>query len=385
MRRYAVTIFLSAFLLFQVQPLVGKFILPWFGGSPAVWTTCMLFFQVLLLAGYSYAHGITDRLSIGSQRVCHLALLLASLWFLPIAAHAEAWKPTGAEMPVPGILALLGATIGLPYFLLSSTGPLLQESFRRETGLAPYRLYSLSNVGSLLALLSYPFVFEPQWTLRAQQWAWSGGYALFVICCGGCVVRFAPGQQREAATSRPTHADRPSWGKVLLWLALAACGSIMLLATTNQMCQEIPAVPFLWVLPLALYLLSFIICFDHERWYHRNTFLVLLTAAVLLACLTMYAGNTLGIANQVAAYSATLFVCCMICHGELARAKPAPRPRAKATAPVSAPPKKPVKVKENLYQAEYLGSGTFKITKAKRTKAKRRQTALKNRRRGSRK
>lgn len=332
MARYAVTIFLSAFLLFQVQPLIGKFILPWFGGGPAVWTTCMLFFQVVLLAGYSYAHLITSKLSIGSQRVCHLALLLASLGFLPIAPDAATWKPTGTEMPVVGILALLGATIGLPYFLLSATGPLLQEGFRRETGRTPYRLYALSNVGSLLALLSYPFLFEPLLTLRIQIVGWSVSYAAFVICCGWCAVRFtsapdavAAGGEAARSTSPTRLAARPQGRELALWLALSACGSMMLLATTNQMCLEVPAVPFLWVLPLAIYLFTFIVCFDHERWYHRNTFLVLLAAAVLLACLALYAGNKLGIPNQVATYSATLFVCCMVCHGELARAKPAPQ------------------------------------------------------------
>jgi hypothetical protein len=330
MGRFAVTIFLSAFLLFQVQPLVGKFILPWFGGSPAVWTTCMLFFQVLLLAGYSYAHLLTSHLAIGSQRALHLALLATSLWFLPITPN-EAWKPAGAEMPAGEILLLLSVTIGLPYFLLSSTGPLLQESFRRETGGVPYRLYALSNGGSLLALLSYPFVFEPQLTRQTQIRAWSAGYVLFVVCCGWCALRFAPaarsvGERDEGSAARGAiEVGKPALGNILLWLALAACGSTMLLATTNQLCQEISSVPFLWVLPLAIYLLTFIFCFDHERWYHRNGFLLLLTAVVVLACVTLYAGRSLGIANQLAAYSLTLFVCCMVCHGELAGAKPAPR------------------------------------------------------------
>jgi len=284
----------------------------------------------VLLLGYSYAHLITSQFSIRSQQFCHLALLGASLWFLPIAPDAAAWKPTGDVMPLGRILALLGATIGLPYFLLSTTGPLLQESFHRETLRTPYRLYSLSNIGSLLALLSYPFLFEPRLTLQTQIGAWSWSYALFVICCGWCALTFAAGPLRpatagqEAGSRSEAARERPRPRDILLWLALAACGSVMLLATTNQMCQEIPSVPFLWVLPLALYLFTFIICFDHERWYHRNTFLVLLAAAVLLVCLTMYAGNKLGMPNQLAVYAATLWVCCMVCHGELASAKPAP-------------------------------------------------------------
>jgi hypothetical protein len=224
-------------------------------------------------------------------------------------------------------------TIGLPYFLLSTTGPLLQESFHRETGRMPYRLYSLSNIGSLLALLTYPFLFEPALTLRTQILAWSWGYGLFVVLAGICTVAFvrvwrqAPAGEAEDATAGvPVPADqRPRAKDVLLWLALAACGSVMLLATTNQLCQEVTSVPFLWVLPLSLYLFTFIICFDHERWYHRNTFVVLLAAAVLLACYAMFEGNSLPIYYQLAIYSATMFVCCMVCHGELVLAKPHPR------------------------------------------------------------
>jgi hypothetical protein len=336
MARYAITIFLSAFLLFQVQPLLGKFILPWFGGSPEVWTTCMLFFQVLLLAGYSYAHLITGKLSPRAQTICHVGLLVGSLWFLflGIAPEATAWKPSGDEAPIGRILALLTATIGLPYFLLSSTGPLLQESFRRETGKTPYRLYSLSNVGSLLALLSYPFVFEPELTLQTQILAWSIGYALFVLCCGWCALWFAraaqpvsPLSSDESAALQATGPDDaiPDWRHIMLWLALAASGSVMLLATTNQLCQEVTSVPFLWVLPLALYLLSFIICFDHDRWYHRKTFQVLLLAVLCVMCYVLFIQANLGLWTQLLMYSATLWVCCMICHGELVRSKPAAR------------------------------------------------------------
>lgn len=331
MVRYAITIFLSAFLLFQVQPLIGKFILPWFGGGPAIWTTCMVFFQVVLLAGYSYAHFISSRFSPRTMRNVHLALLAASLATLPIAPDPEIWKAASDSLPVGRILLLLAATIGLPYFLLSSTGPLLQESFHRETGQTPYRLYSLSNVGSLLALLSYPFLFEPQLTLRMQIIGWSVGYGLFVVLCGWCAWMFArlpanstlADMQDSAACAQPP--PQPRAGHIILWLALSACGSVMLLATTNQVCQEVTAVPFLWVLPLGLYLFSFIVCFDHERWYHRGTFLILLTGAVVLACYVIVEGNQLVIWKQLAAYSATLFVCCMVCHGELVHSKPAPR------------------------------------------------------------
>ncbi len=327
MARYAFTIFLSAFLLFQVQPLIGKFILPWFGGSPAVWTTCMLFFQVVLLAGYSYAHLLASKLSPRAQAAGHILLLLASLAFLPIAPNAELWKPVDSRTPIVGILLLLTFTIGLPYFLLSSTGPLLQESFRRETGRTPYRLYSLSNIGSLLALLTYPFLFEPQLTLRTQILGWSCSYALFVLLCAWSALGLArPALAGAGEINVPLNAGPPPKARdVALWLALAACGSAMLLATTNQLCLEVCSVPFLWIVPLAIYLFTFIICFDHERWYHRGVFLVLLAAAVLLACYALYKGNAMRLWQQLLVYSATLWVCCMVCHGELAHSKPAPR------------------------------------------------------------
>ena len=293
MFRYATTIFLSAFLLFQVQPLIGKFVLPWFGGSPGVWTACMLFFQMVLLGGYAYAHFISSRLSGDVQRAVHLSLLAVSLCFLPIAPNAEVWKPSGSVIPTERILLLLLATIGLPYFLLSSTAPLLQESYRRETDQPPYRLYALSNAGSLLALLTYPFVFEPQLKLQTQVITWSVGYVIFVLLCGVCAWRLASVAAATARLDKQTlKALRQAGGaatQIGLWPALAACGSVMLLATTNQVTQEIPPVPFLWVLPLALYLLTFIICFDHERRYHRGIFLVLLAAAVgleFMPCVT---------------------------------------------------------------------------------------------------
>ena len=338
MLRYPLTIFLSAFLLFQVQPLVGKMILPWFGGTPAVWTSCMLFFQVLLLGGYAYAHFVTQRLPPVVLAVVHGGLLLLSLLYLPVAA-APSWKPQGSETPILQILGLLVFTVGLPYFLLSTTGPLLQESFHRETGRPPYRLYSLSNIGSLLALLTYPVVFEPQLTLRMQSVGWSIGYATFValgLWSTVALVRIArpvpvpisavpTGTSAATSTVETATAARPSLGLVLLWLALAACGSLMLLATTNQLCLEVTSVPFLWVLPLSIYLLTFILTFDGERWYHRGTMLMMQAVAVLLGCYALLQGHEMGALSQMAIYSSILFVFCMVCHGELAQSKPAPQ------------------------------------------------------------
>ena len=259
----------------------------------------------------------------------HLALLVVSLAFLPIAPNADFWKPEGDEMPIGRILLLLAATIGLPYFMLSTTGPLLQESYRRETGHPPYRLYSLSNVGSLLALLSYPFVFEPELTLKTQIWGWSTSYVVFAAFCAWCALAFVKPAVHGVTVPDAAPAQlepgrgTPDWQDIALWLALAACGSAILLATTNQLCQEITAVPFLWVLPLALYLLTFIICFDHERWYNRHLFLVLLALGVLGACFALHMGTGLELWKQVSIYSSTMWICCMVCHGELVRARPA--------------------------------------------------------------
>jgi hypothetical protein len=352
--RHAVTIFLSAFLLFQVQPLLGKYILPWFGGTPAVWTTCMLFFQALLLAGYAYAHASNTWLSPRLQAVVHLVLLLLSLMLLPIEP-ASHWRPRGDESPTLHILLLLAATVGVPYLLLSTTGPLVQAWFvHTEPGKSPYRLYALSNFGSLLALVSYPFVVEPALALPVQARLWSAGYVLFAMACGWCAIRLAVGQGGVAAPSlpRPTAdpseaaaAPRPSWADVLLWLGLATGPSAMLLAATNLMCQEIAVVPFLWVLPLALYLVSFIICFDNEHWYVRPVFcLLLMVAAALGAAVLFYeAGSTVEIpalrfvkgsqpisfdvtiTMEIGAYVLAAFACAMACHGELARSKPHPR------------------------------------------------------------
>src|SRR5688572_18022237 len=181
---HAATIFLSAFLLFLVQPLLAKQILPWFGGASIVWTLCMVFFQLVLLLGYAYAHWLTSRVRGQRQAWIHIALLVASLAFLPIAPDAS-WKPSGDDSPVTRILLLLFATIGLPYFLLSSTSPLVQGWFARAfPGSSPYRLFALSNLASMLALLGYPFLFEPWFDSRAQSLWWSVGYGGFVLLCG---------------------------------------------------------------------------------------------------------------------------------------------------------------------------------------------------------
>ncbi|MBC7366709.1 MAG: fused MFS/spermidine synthase [Undibacterium sp.] len=327
---FALSIFTGAFLLFQVQPLIGKYILPWFGGSPGVWTTCLLFFQTLLLGGYAYAHLSSKFLKPRGQTVLHLALLLLALAFLPITP-AESWKSHLNGNPTLHILLLLTATIGLPYFVLSATGPLMQQWFTvTRPGVSPYRLYALSNIGSLLALLSYPIFFEVKFSRHEQAVMWSlglGGFVLLAAWSARQVWCSTPATTPAPADTATTPTDEPAplWRDQLLWIALPAIASVLLLATTNKLCQEVAVIPFLWVLPLALYLLTFVICFDHARWYHRGVFAALLAIGIACVCALLEAGTDAPMKLQIAGYSVTLFVACMICHGELYQLKPPPR------------------------------------------------------------
>jgi len=314
-----VTIFLSAFLLFQVQPIMGRFVLPWFGGGPAVWTNCLLFFQTILLAGYAYAHWLGSRRSGKLQAGIHTALLAASFLFLPIGPHAADWKPASSYDPSGRILWLLTATCGGPYLVLSATTPLLQRWFTRsEPSRAPWRLYALSNLGSFLALLSYPFIIEPYVRLRVQTWIWSGLYVGFGALCGLTAWHQRP--VSEPAATVP--AERPSIWTILFWLGLSACTSTLLLATTNQISQEIAVNPFLWVAPLSVYLLTFVLTFEKERWYHRVSFAVSAGVLAPVGCALLAAAIAMPLGLQLAAYLIVLFAVCMLCHGELARSKP---------------------------------------------------------------
>jgi len=325
---FAGTIFSSAFLLFLVQPLIAKQILPWFGGSAAVWTVCMVFFQSLLLGGYVYADWLSRRLAPKRQVLLHGALLLASLATLPIVAAAR-WKPAGGDDPTLAILGLLAATIGLPYFLLSSTGPLLQAWLARaDWGPRVYRFFSLSNAASLLSLLAYPVLIEPWLTLRTQAIGWSVGYAAFVALCLGCSAT-APGLTRARPVAAPATAGgaaAPATAPIdqALWLLLPAMGTWLLLAVTNRLTQNVAAIPFLWILPLSAYLLSFILCFESDRWYQRKLFLPLGATALLLGGWALREGLGSAVATGVPLYTGALFVLCMVLHGETARLRPPP-------------------------------------------------------------
>jgi hypothetical protein len=324
---HAATIFLSAFLLFLVQPVIAKQILPWFGGAAAVWATCLVFFQSVLLFGYAYSDWTTRWLAPRKQAWLHIALLAASLLVIPIIPGAH-WKPGGdGGEPALLILGLLAATIGLPYFLLSTTSPLVQAWFwQRFRHAVPYRLFALSNFASLLALLSYPVLIEPFLPLAAQSWVWSIAYVAFVGLCGATAfvsTRVPAAAQAPAAAADGQHAERPpAFGDYLLWVALSAMGSCLLLAVTNHLTQNIASIPFLWVVPLSIYLITFILCFDHPRWYHRGVFLT--AVALLLPAMAWYS-DSLDLWTAAPLYAAGLFACCMFCHGELTLLRPGPR------------------------------------------------------------
>jgi hypothetical protein len=326
---FALTSFLSAFLLFQVQLMVSKHILPWFGGAAAVWTTSMLVFQLLLLAGYVYSHVVSVRLSSAAQTRVHIATLAAAfllivtlsyLWPSAITPGAG-WKPLPNGSPAWDVAVIILVSAGLPFFVLSTTAPLLQSWFARLGGGAgAYRLYSVSNLGSLLGLLTFPVLIEPALRLRLQGGLWSLLFCVFAIGCGLCAWQSlrATGavEDKEAA---PAGSAQPGAVSYALWFLLPACASALLLAATNLLCQEVTTVPLLWVLPLSLYLLSFIFCFDHPRWYSRAVFHPLFVAALFLTCISLAFGHYLA---QLVALPALLFLTCMICHGELVRLKP---------------------------------------------------------------
>ena len=320
---YGLVIFVSAYLLFQVQPLTSKSILPWFGGTPSVWTTCMLFFQLLLFAGYLYAHLLSSHLKPKSQLVTHVVLMALALTasVLPDAG----WKPTGAENPTLQIVLMLSVSIGLPFFVLSSNGPLVQNWFSRaQKGRSPYHLYALSNVGSLLGLLLYPFFIEIQFDLPQQGSMWKLGFVVFVVGCAACGWNFSGKSKADEVEKARTDTPRPTFGRRLLWFMLAAVPSIMLLATTNQVCLDVASIPFLWILPLTLYLLTFILSFAGERWYLRKTCLTLLPISLVALVGIMIADADASIEFQVIAYMLALFLSAMTCHGELVRVKPEP-------------------------------------------------------------
>ena len=338
---YSLTIFLSAFLLFEVQPMIAKMILPWFGGTSAVWSTCMLFFQLVLLLGYLYAHWMNRTFTPRRQAIFHSAALAISLASLPVIP-SEAWRSTAVGQPSLRILGLLAVTVGLPYFLLSSTSPLLQAWYARanKQGM-PYRLFALSNFASMLALLSYPTLIEPNLANRNQAWVWTAGYVCFAAVCALTAWRSSNAVPAESPADADTRmaddASAPRWGLRLLWLGLSGAASVLLLAVTTHLTQDVAAIPFLWIVPLIIYLLTFILCFEAPALYQRFFFIPLFLASAAFMALQLWPSSgevsiqwvkrlvSLDMKTMIATLAGSLFVTCMVCHGELVRLKPHPR------------------------------------------------------------
>ena len=330
---FTAVVFVSAFLLFQIQPMISKAILPWFGGAPGVWSTCLLFFQTVLFAGYAWAHGLTRWVPPHGQAIIHSVLILVAVFLLTVIPEPS-WKPSTGDDPIVYILTILGATIGLPYFLLSATGPLLQRWFSLVySDRSPYRLYAVSNAGSLIALLSYPFVFEPAMNLDSQARGWTGGFWLYLfltVCCGLILPRTAastpgtrlPQSKQDSANSDNSHLV--SGKRFLPCFLLAVTASSSLLAVTNTVCQDVAVIPFLWVAPLSLYLLSFILCFDGEHWYRRVPIAIVTCVLVAIICWSLMFQSIDSLLLQIGLYFTLLFAVCMMCHGEIARRRPPP-------------------------------------------------------------
>ncbi len=322
---YAATSFLAAALLFAVQPMFGKMILPVFGGSPAVWVTSLVFFQVALVAGYAYAHLAGTRLEGRRQIALHVLVLLLPLAVLPIRAIAPAGL-VSPERPLPSVTAVLLVSIGLPFFVVSTSAPLLQHWFGRTRHRAasdPFFLYAASNAGSLGALLAYPFLIEPLVPLSVQSRIWTVAYALLIVLIAACALvsaRAARGTAIASESLPPT--PRPSWKTRLHWLVLAAVPSSLMLSVTGYITTDIAAVPLIWVIPLSIYLLTFVLAFGRRSLVPARVFTGALPflAAILLTIIVSRMSEPLGF---VFLHLLVLFVAAMVCHTELARRRPA--------------------------------------------------------------
>ncbi len=325
----AISIFLGAFLLFLLEPLTARRLLPWFGGSSMVWVVALVFFQTSLLVGYLYAHGLVSWMgrSHPRRRFIHVGLVLLALAFLPIGPA----NPPGAPSSDPTffILWMLGSSLAFPFVVLSATSPLLQGlasasmGEREERGV--YRLFALSNLGSLLGLWCYPFVLEPFSSLETQRWIWSGGFAVFAAFSAVSVLRARPASAWTSRHHQSHQAPRDGRRSLLLpalWLALAAAGSMLFMATSNQITRNVAAIPFLWVLPLSLYLASFVVAFERERWYVRWFWGLLFLASLGGILLMLTSGREPALGVQLVAYSVSLFSGALLCHGELHRLRP---------------------------------------------------------------
>ena len=326
---FGVTVFASASLVFMVQPMAAKLLLPLLGGAPSVWNTSMAFFQAALLAGYAYAHLLQRVGSMRRQAMIHAAALVVAAAVLPLRVH-EVLGPPSSDHPALWLLAALGLMVGAPFAILSATAPLAQawhaRVFREGEGRGPYVLYAASNLGSLIALLAYPIAVEPSLALRAQSLGWSAGYvafALLMICLGVLVSRARAVDHRPTAAVQPAPPAREVWRQRLTWVALAAIPSSLMLGVTTHLTTDVASAPFIWVVPLALYLVTFIIAFQ-DRPAIRPDVALLFQAAALAACAVILPFRTTNLLVQLGVHLSAFFLTALICHQALVARRPEP-------------------------------------------------------------
>ena len=328
---FAATLFLSAALLFIVEPMFAKMVLPFLGGSPAVWNTCVVFFQAAMLAGYGYAHLLARWLPIRTQVAVHLTLIGVVAAALPVAVPHD-WMPPADSTPIPPLLLLLLVTVGGPFFVVSSSAPLLQKWFSRTRDRAasdPYFLYAASNLGSVTALLAYPFLVEPTWTLSQQSGGWSVGYAAFcfaVLTCAVATLRWhhIPADNGARSTGLEAVAAESGWRRPFRWLLLAAVPSSLMLGTTTFLSTDVAAVPLLWIAPLTLYLLSFVVAFSSNPLVTRRAAAGLTFATMMPVVLTLVPGISLPAWLEMPLHLVAFFAFALLLHLELAQSRPHP-------------------------------------------------------------
>jgi hypothetical protein len=324
---YTAAIFTSALLLFSVQPLFTKMVLPRLGGSPAVWSVAMVFFQSLLLGGYAYAHYLMTLKSRAAPVAIHLVLLVVALFTLPLSI-ASGWGEPPASGYAFWLLGLFAVSIGLPFFALAANNPMLQAWFVRTghpDGPDPYFLYASSNIGSFLALLSYPVLLEPMFTLRTQNLIWTGGYALLIALIAACGVLLlrSPPMTGAAISASDGDAPAPTWATRLRWIFLAAVPSGLLIAVTAHISTDVAAAPLLWVLPLSLYLLTWVLVFQSRPLLPHWLMLLLQPLAIAGVMILLVIGGEQNLLLTLGGHQLCFFIIAMACHGELARTRPA--------------------------------------------------------------
>ncbi|MBI4340744.1 MAG: fused MFS/spermidine synthase [Candidatus Omnitrophica bacterium] len=332
---FTAAVFVSAFLLFSIQPMFAKMLLPLLGGAPAVWNTCLVFFQAMLLAGYAYAHWCATRWEARRQTLLHLVLLTLPLWLLPIRLP-EGWIPPHSGNPIPALLAMMPLSVGVPFMLVSTSAPLLQRWFAATDhphAANPYVLYAASNLGSFLALISYPWLIEPRWRLADQSALWGVGYILLVGLCAGCAL-LVWRRQRASPQATPLKTGPAAavgtatpipWGRRWRWVILACVPSSLMLGVTTYLSTDIAAIPLLWIIPLGLYLLTFVLVFSDATPLPHWLMVRLMPGAVILMGVALTSHAIRPTALLLGLHLVTFFLTCMVCHGELAKDRPPPQ------------------------------------------------------------